>query len=85
MNTVRRRSFDESVVVAQAADAFGRHRNHEGTQFVFLKPALQPVVIELSGAKFSGLAIGFPDARTAANEINAAVVRRDAEVQSVLG
>ena len=44
-------------------------------QFVYLKPALQPLVIELRGAKYARLAIGTPDARAVALRINAAIAK----------
>lgn len=45
-------------------------------QFVYLRPALQPLVIELSGARYARLAIGVPDARAVAQRINAAIAPR---------
>lgn len=42
-------------------------------QFVYLRASLQPLVIELSGAGYSRLALGLPDARAAAQRINAAI------------
>lgn len=42
-------------------------------QFVYLKPSLQPLVVELRDEKYTRLAIGVPDARELAKRINAAI------------
>lgn len=54
----------------------GTFLNGADKQFVLLKRSLQPLVIELAGAKFARLVIGLPDARAIAARINAAVAGR---------
>lgn len=54
----------------------GTFLNGADKQFVVLKRSLQPLVIELAGAKFVRLVIGLPDARAIAARINAAVAGR---------
>jgi hypothetical protein len=44
-------------------------------QFVFTRPKLQTVVIEVADKEWTRLVIGVPDARAEASRINAAVAR----------
>lgn len=46
-------------------------------QFVYLKPTLQPLVIELADTRYARVAIGTPNARAVASRINAAIAKRD--------